>query len=167
VELLTQIAPNVTRAAVLRDPSQGSGAAQFAAIATAAPLLKVDVSPVNMRDAGEIERTVAAFARPSNGGLITTAAAAANVYRDLIKLAARHKLPASFTSDPLSLPAAASGDFCRPIPDAPHVNRILKGRSRRYAGAGTDEIRNGHQSQNGEGTRPDCATFAASRQRGD
>jgi ABC-type uncharacterized transport system substrate-binding protein len=97
LELLTQIAPNVTRAAVLRDPSQGSGTSQFAAIATAAPLLKVDVSPVNMRDAGEIERAVAAFARSSNGGLITTATAAANVHRDLIiKLAAQHKLPTVF-----------------------------------------------------------------------
>jgi putative ABC transport system substrate-binding protein len=97
LELLTQIAPNVTRAAILRDPSQGSGTSQFAAIATAAPLLKVDVSPVNMRDAAEIERTIAAFARPSNGGLIITAAAAANVYRDLIiKLPAQHKLPSIF-----------------------------------------------------------------------
>jgi len=97
LELLTQIAPNITRAAVFRDPSQGSGTSQFAAIATAAPFLKVDVSPVNMRDAGEIERTVAAFARSPDGGLITTAASAANVFRDLIiKLAAQHKLPTVF-----------------------------------------------------------------------
>src|SRR5262249_1809167 len=97
LELLTQIAPNVTRAAILRDPSQGSGTSQFAAIATAAPLLKVDVSPVNMRDAGEIERAVADFARSPNGGLVTAATAAANVFRDLIvKLAAQHKLPAVF-----------------------------------------------------------------------
>jgi putative ABC transport system substrate-binding protein len=87
----------VTRAAVFRDPSQGSGTSQFAAIATAASLLKVDVSPVNMRDAAEIERAVAAFARSPNGGLITSAAAAANVFRDLIiKLAAQHKLPTVF-----------------------------------------------------------------------
>src|SRR5262249_26267129 len=70
---------------------------QFAAIATAAPFLKVDVSPVNMRDAGEIERAVAAFARSPNGGLIITAASAANVFRDvIIKLAAQHKLPTGF-----------------------------------------------------------------------
>src|SRR5262249_50190204 len=93
LELLKQIAPSVTRAAILRDASQGSGTSQLAAIATAAPLLKVDVSPLNLRDAGEIERAVAAFARPSNGGLITTAAAAANTYRDqIIKLSAQHKL---------------------------------------------------------------------------
>jgi putative ABC transport system substrate-binding protein len=97
LELLTLIAPNITRAAVFRDPSQGSGTSQFAAIATAASSLKVDVSPVNMRDAGEIERSVAAFARSPNGGLITTAAAAANVFRDLIiKLASQHTLPTVF-----------------------------------------------------------------------
>jgi putative ABC transport system substrate-binding protein len=132
LELLMQIAPNVTRAAVLRDPSQGSGTSQFAAIATAAPLLKVDVSPVNMRDAGEIERAVAAFARPSNGGLITTAAAAANVYRDLIiKLAAQHKLPTIFYERSF----VAAGGLASYGPDfadqyrhaAGYVDRILKG----------------------------------------
>jgi putative ABC transport system substrate-binding protein len=132
LELLTQIAPNVTRAAVFRDPSQGSGTSQFAAIATAAPLLKVDVSPVNMRDAGEIERAVAAFARSPNGGLITTAASAANVFRDLIiKLAAQHKLPTVFYERSF---VAAGGlvsygtnfvDQCRRA--AGYVDRILKG----------------------------------------
>jgi putative ABC transport system substrate-binding protein len=97
LEVLTQIAPNMRRVAVFRHPSQGSGTSQFAAIATAAPLLKVEVSPVNMRDAGEIERAVAAFARSPNGGLIITAAAAANVFRDLIiKLATQHELPTVF-----------------------------------------------------------------------
>jgi putative tryptophan/tyrosine transport system substrate-binding protein len=132
LELLTQIAPNVTRAAVLRDPSQGSGTSQFAAIATAAPLLNVEVSPVNMRDAGEIERAVAAFARPSNGGLITTAAATANVYRDLIiKLAAQHKLPTVFYERSF----VAVGGLASYGPDyanqyrqaAGYVDRILKG----------------------------------------
>src|SRR5262249_31527459 len=97
LELLTQIAPKVTQAAVLPDLSPGSGTSQFAAIATTAALLKVEVSPINMRDAGEIERAVAAFARSPNGGLITTAVAAANVFRDLIiKLAAQHGLPTVF-----------------------------------------------------------------------
>ncbi len=65
----------MTRVAVLRDPAIGSGTGQFAAIQAAAPSLRVEVSPVNMRDAGEIERAVAAFARSPNGGLIVTAGA--------------------------------------------------------------------------------------------
>ena len=97
LELLKQIAPGVTRAAVLRDPSQAAGTGQFGAIQAVAPSLRVEVSPVNMRDAGEIERAVAAFARSSNGGLIVTGSALALVHRDLIiTLAARHKLPAVY-----------------------------------------------------------------------
>ena len=75
LELLKEIAPGVTRVAVLRDATQGSGTSQFAAIQAVAPSLRVEVNPVNMRDAGEIERAVAAFARASNGGLIVTAGA--------------------------------------------------------------------------------------------
>ena len=87
----------MTRAAVLRDPANPSGTGQFAAIQAVAPSLRVEVSPVNMRDAGEIERAVAAFARAPNGGLIVTASAAAVLHRDLIvTLAARHKLPAVY-----------------------------------------------------------------------
>ena len=78
LELLKQIAPGVTRAAVLRDPAVASGIGQFGAIQAVAPSLRVEVSPVNMRDAGEIERAVAAFARAPNGGLIVTASALAN-----------------------------------------------------------------------------------------
>jgi putative ABC transport system substrate-binding protein len=97
LELLKEIAPGVTRAAVLRDATQGSGNSQFAAIQTAAPLLRVQVNPVNMRDAGEIERVVEAFARSPNGGLIVTAGPAATRYRDLIvTLASRYKLPAVY-----------------------------------------------------------------------
>ena len=76
LELLKQIAPSVTRVAVLRDPTQGSGTSQFGVIQAVAPSLRVEVNPVNMRDAGEIERAVAAFARAPNGGLIVTASAA-------------------------------------------------------------------------------------------
>ena len=76
LELLKQIAPGVTRAAVLRDPAIAAGISQFAAIQSVAPSLRVEVSPVNTRDAGEIERAVAAFARAPNGGLIVTAGAA-------------------------------------------------------------------------------------------
>ena len=72
LELLKQIAPGVTRAAVLRDPATPAGIGQFGVIQAVAPSLGVEVSPVNMRDAGEIERAVAAFARSANGGLIVT-----------------------------------------------------------------------------------------------
>ena len=77
LELLKQIAPGVTRVAVLRDPAQAAGTSQFAVIQAVAPSLGVEVSPVNVRDAGEIERAVAAFARSANGGLIVTAGASA------------------------------------------------------------------------------------------
>ena len=98
LELLKQIAPSVTRVAVLRDPATTAGIGQFGAIQTAAPSLGVEVSPVNVRDAGEIERAVTAFARAPNGGLIVTASAAATLHRDLIiALAAGHKLPAVYS----------------------------------------------------------------------
>ena len=97
LELLKQIAPGVTRAAVLRDPALTSGIGQFAIIQSVAPSVGVEVSPVNVRDAGEIERAVAAFARSSNGGLIVTSSALAVRHRELIiSLAARHKLPAVY-----------------------------------------------------------------------
>ena len=79
LELLKQIAPSVTRVAVLRDPALASGAGQFGAIQAVAPSLGVEVTPVNVRDAGEIERAVTAFARPGNGGLIVPASAAGDV----------------------------------------------------------------------------------------
>src|SRR5450759_2951284 len=95
LELLKEIAPRVTRAAVLRDPATPQGIGQFGAIQSVAPSLGLEVSPVNVRDAGEIERAVAAFARGSNGGLILTGSGLAIVHRDLIvTLAARYKLPA-------------------------------------------------------------------------
>ena len=75
LELLKQIAPSLTRVAILRDPATAAGIGQFAAIQSVAPSLGVEVSPVNVRDAGEIERAVTAFARSSNGGLIVTAGA--------------------------------------------------------------------------------------------
>jgi putative ABC transport system substrate-binding protein len=94
LELLKEIAPGVTRAAVLRDPAITGGVGQFAIIQSVAPSLGVDVKAINMRDAGEIERAIASFASSPNGGLILTASALAVAYRDLIiALAARHKLP--------------------------------------------------------------------------
>jgi putative tryptophan/tyrosine transport system substrate-binding protein len=132
LELLKQIAPDVTRAAVLRDPAISTGIGQFGAIQAVAPSLGVEVSPVNVRDAGEIERAIAAFARPSNGGLIVTASALVVVHRDLIiTLAARHKPPAVFYERFF----VAEGGLISYGPDyldefrraAGYVDRILKG----------------------------------------
>jgi ABC-type uncharacterized transport system substrate-binding protein len=98
LELLKEIAPGVTRAAVLRESALPAGIGQFAVIQYVALSVGVEVSPVNVRDAPEIERAIAAFARQPNGGLIITASALAAVHRDLIAtLAARHKLPAVYS----------------------------------------------------------------------
>jgi putative ABC transport system substrate-binding protein len=97
LELLKEIAPNVTRVAVLRDSAIPAQTAQFGGIQAVAPMLRVEVIPVNMGNAGEIEQSVETFARAPNGGLIATAGAAAVRHRDLIiTLAARHKLPAVY-----------------------------------------------------------------------
>jgi putative tryptophan/tyrosine transport system substrate-binding protein len=93
-ELLKQIAPDLTRAAVLRDPSSPTGIGEFAVIQAVAPSLGLDVSAINVRDAREIERAVAAFASSANSGLVVTASPLTVIHRDLIiTLAARHKLP--------------------------------------------------------------------------
>ncbi len=132
LELLKEIAPNVTRAAVLRDTTIPSGAAQFGVIQAAAPSLRMDVSPVNMPNAGEIEQSVKTFARAPNGGLVVTASAATIRYRDLIiSLAARHKLPAVYWERFF----VAAGGLISFGPDlidnyrhaAGYVDRILKG----------------------------------------
>jgi putative tryptophan/tyrosine transport system substrate-binding protein len=132
VELLKEIAPRVTRAAVLRDPAIAGGIGVWGAIQTAAPSLALEVNPVNMRDAGEIERALAAFARSPNGGLIVTGSPLAFVHRDLIvSLAARHKLPAVYLERYL----IAAGGLISYGPDfldqyrraASYVDRILKG----------------------------------------
>ena len=97
LELLKQLSPAVTRAAVLRDPTIASGIGQFAAVQAVAPSLGVDLSAVDVRDAGEIERAITAFARSSNAGLIVTANALATRHRELIiTLAAQHRLPAVY-----------------------------------------------------------------------
>jgi ABC-type uncharacterized transport system substrate-binding protein len=97
VELLKQIAPGLTRAAVLRDPTITSGIGQFAVIQSVAQSVGVEVSAINPRDASEIERAVTTFARAPNGGLIVAASALVVLHRELIiALAARHKLPAVY-----------------------------------------------------------------------
>jgi putative tryptophan/tyrosine transport system substrate-binding protein len=132
LELLKAIAPGVTRVAVLRDPAITAGTGQFGAIQSAAPSLGVEVSPINMREADEIERAVVAFARSTNGGLILTGSALAVVHRDLIiTLAARHKLPAVYFERNF----VAGGGLVSYGPDyldqfrraAGYVDRILKG----------------------------------------
>jgi putative ABC transport system substrate-binding protein len=97
LELLKQIAPVVARAAVLRDPALTSGVGQFAVIQSVAPSVGVEISAINLRDIGEIERAVTTFARAANGGLILTSSALSARHRELIiALAARHKLPAVY-----------------------------------------------------------------------
>ena len=97
LELLKQLAPNLTRAAVLRDPTIASGIGQFAAVQAVAPSLGMDLSSVDVRDAAETERAITTFARSSNGGLIVTASALATSHRDLIiALADRLRLPAVY-----------------------------------------------------------------------
>jgi ABC-type uncharacterized transport system substrate-binding protein len=132
LELLKEIAPGVTRAAVMRDVTNQSGVAQFGVIQAMAPSLRVEVNSVNTRDAYEIERDVAAFARSPKGGLIITASLAAIRYRELIiALAARHKLPAVYwasffvTSGGLVSYGADLIDQYRLA--AGYVDRILKG----------------------------------------
>ena len=132
LELLKEIAPRMARAAVLRDPAIASGIGQFAAAQAVAPSLGVELSPVDVRDAGEIERAVTAFARSPNGGLIVTASALATRHRDLIiALAARHRLPAVYSYRYM----VAAGGLVSYGPDsldqyrraAGYVDRILKG----------------------------------------
>jgi ABC-type uncharacterized transport system substrate-binding protein len=97
LELLKEIAPGVTRVAVLRDTAGPSGIGQFAVIQYVAPSVGVEVSPISVRDADEIERGVTAFARSGNGGLVVAASPLASVHRALIvALAARHRLPAVY-----------------------------------------------------------------------
>jgi putative ABC transport system substrate-binding protein len=132
LELLKEIAPRVTRAAVLRDPAIASGIGQFAAVQAVAPSLGVELSPVDARDAPEIERAVTAFARSGNGGLIVTPSPVTTRHRDLIvTLAARHRLPAVYAWRYF----VTAGGLISYGPDsieqyrraAGYVDRILKG----------------------------------------
>jgi putative tryptophan/tyrosine transport system substrate-binding protein len=132
VEVLKQIAPGVTRAAVLRDPTTTTGIGQFAVIQSVAPSAGVEVIPLSVRDAAGIERDVSDFTRSASDGLIVSTSALAVVHRDLIvRLAARHKLPAVYPERSF----AAAGGLMSYGPNyadqfhnaAGYVDRILKG----------------------------------------
>jgi putative ABC transport system substrate-binding protein len=132
LELLREVAPGMMRTAVVRDPRAYAGIGQWAVIQAAASPLGVEVRPVDLRDSGEIARRMTAFARDTNGGVIVTVSTLATIHRDLIvKLAARHRLPAVY---PYRFYVAAGGllsygpDLISPYRRAAgYVDRILKG----------------------------------------
>jgi ABC-type uncharacterized transport system substrate-binding protein len=130
--LLKEITPGVKQVAVLRDPGTSAGIGQFAAIQSAAPSLGVELEPIDVRDAGEIERAVTAFARGPDRALIVPASAGASLHRELIiTMAARYRLPATYSDRAL----VANGGLISYGPDridqfrraGGYVDRILKG----------------------------------------
>jgi putative tryptophan/tyrosine transport system substrate-binding protein len=132
LELLKQIAPRVTRVGVIRDPEIAAGAGQFGAIQSVAPSFGVELRPIGVRDAGEIESAIMAFARSANGGLIVTPSSLTLVHRAaIIALAAKHRLPAVYSNRHF---VAAGGLICYG-PDlvdqyrqaATYIDRIFKG----------------------------------------
>jgi ABC-type uncharacterized transport system substrate-binding protein len=132
LELLKEIAPNVTRVAVLRDPAIASGIGQFGAVQIVAPSMGVVLSPVDVRDAGEIERAITTLGHSSNGGLIVTASPLATIHRNLIvSLAARYKLTAVYSARYFAAAGGLisyGGDFLdQSRRAASYVDRILKG----------------------------------------
>jgi putative tryptophan/tyrosine transport system substrate-binding protein len=132
LELLKELAPRIARVAVLRDSTTTGGIAQFAAVQTAAPALGVELTPIDVRDAGEIDRTLAAFVREPNGGLIVTTGARGYAHRELIvKLAAQHRLPAVYPFrywvNDGGLISYGSDQIDPYRRSAAYVDRILKG----------------------------------------
>ena len=132
LELLKEVAPQTTRVAMFRDPTTAAGAGQFGAVQAVAPSVGVELSPIDVRDAGEIEHAVTAFARSPNGGLIVTGGPLAALHRDvIIKVAARHRLPAIYSDHAF----VTDGGLIAYGPDrvgqyrhaAEYVDRILKG----------------------------------------
>jgi putative tryptophan/tyrosine transport system substrate-binding protein len=131
LELLKEIAPRVSRVAIIRNPTLTTSVGQFAAIQGAAGSLGLEVSPIDMREAGEIERAVSAFARTPNGGLIVTSVGSSTQRSLIIALAARHRLPAVY---PFRYQVAGGGliSYGPDIDDqyrraAGYIDRIFKG----------------------------------------
>ena len=132
LELLKQIAPEMKRVAVLRDPAVTGGIGQFAVIQSVAPSLGIEASPINLRDTGDIERGIATFARSPNGGLILTASALGSLNRDLIiALAAQYRLPTMYANRSFAAGAGLisyGADFLEQLRGAAgYIDRILKG----------------------------------------
>ena len=168
LELLKQIAPHVTRAAILRDPALAAGIGQFAVIQSVAPSVGVEVSAISVHDAGEIERKISKFANSPNGGLILTASAWAVVHRSLIiALAARHKLPAVYyrrTSPSRRLDLLWLRYFCTVQWRGRLRRSHPQGReASRFACASAEQVRTGDQSQDRQGARPRCAASFLAR----
>jgi putative ABC transport system substrate-binding protein len=132
LELLKEIAPSVTRAAVIRDPTAPGGTGNLGAIQAAAATLRVELRPVDLRDTGAMERGMAAFALGSNGGLVVPSSALANIRRDvIIKLAARFRLPAVYTAGTYVVDGGLVSYGPNPLDiwrgAAGYADRILKG----------------------------------------
>jgi putative ABC transport system substrate-binding protein len=132
LELLKEVAPQTTRVAMIRDPAVAAGAGMFGAVQAVAPSVGVELSPIDVRDASEIEHAVTAFARSPNGGLIVTGGPQAAFHRDLIiKLVARHRLPAVYAFR-FFVTAGGLISYGPDVADqyrraAGYVDRILKG----------------------------------------
>jgi putative tryptophan/tyrosine transport system substrate-binding protein len=150
----------VTRVAVIRDPSVPAGSGGFAAIQTVAPSLGVELTPIGVRDASEIEHGITDFARFPNGGLIMVGpGSSVRLHRDLIiRLAAQHRLPAVYSSRSYipngGLIAYADDPVDQFRRAAGYIDRILKGEKPADPGAGSDQIPTDHQPQDREGARP-------------
>ena len=153
LEILKQIAPNVTRAAVIRDPAIPTGIGTFAAIQSLAPTMRVEVSPLRVQDPAEMEKDFVAFARLPNGGLIVTGSALAVIHRDaIVTLAARYKLPAVYCGSRARDcwgPHFLRSGFDRGISASSGLrpSHPQRREARRSAGASADEVRVGDQPQ--------------------
>jgi putative ABC transport system substrate-binding protein len=166
-ELLKQVAPGVTRAAVPRDPSATAGIGQFAVIQALAPSVGLEIVAINVRDAGEIEKAIATFARTPNGGMIVTAGPGSLIHRDLIvALAGRYKLPAIYWDrTPGGLISYGADLIEQHRQAAEYVDRILREKPGDFQW-GTEQVRAGDQSRP-PALGPDHSTVARHSQRGD
>ena len=169
LELLKEVAPRATRIAVLRDSTVAAGPGQFGAVQALAPSVGADLRPIDVRDAGEIERAVTAFAESPNGGLVVFGSPGATIHRDLIiTLAAKHRLPAvyqcalfrrrrrsNFLRTRFPRPASARRRLRRSHPQGREASRPAR--------AGADQVRTGDQPQDRQGAWPRSAAALLAR----